>query len=227
MRGYGPLLVALGLWTTRAAAADEQQPGDWGGVSAEEETEPIKPPAEPEVEPRSFSDRPGHVMLQVGAGTLVGLLGVTVGYSVHDRLELGAGFGTNGLGSMGGPYVRVRPAVTTRGRNRTLHAFAIDLGLSVGKLSYQQNVGAGALGHTRTDEWPHYHSDLALFLQTEFSWEMVKLGGFSMRGGGGLATLLNRGSIECDPSLADTAAAGCGNPPSFFPVLLFALGTAF
>ena len=39
-----------------------------------------------------------------------------------------------------------------RGRNRTLHAFAIDLGLSVGKYSYQQNFAAGALGHTRTDE---------------------------------------------------------------------------
>ena len=83
------------------------------------------------------------------------------------------------------------------------------------------------MSHTSADEWPHYHADTALFLQSEFSWEMVKLSGFGLRAGGGLSTLLNRDDVECDPSLAETAVRSCGSPPSLFPVLLFALGTAF
>jgi hypothetical protein len=68
---------------------------------------------------------------------------------------------------------------------------------------------------------------MALFLQMEVSWEMVKRDGFSMRAGLGGAALLNPGDLECYPYSSEAQAEVCANPPSLFPVVLFQVGTTF
>jgi len=197
---------------------------DWG--ESEWANEEERPEPEPVVE-RSFADRPVHLMPMVGFGTLVGFFGLTLGYNVHDRVELGAGIGLNAVGAMGGPYVRFRPVTVTRQKSRTLHAFALDVGLSAGGYSFRQTFMGSALAHSPAAEHPYYHSDLVYFVQLEGSWEMVKLSGFSLRAGAGFSRMLNPGDVECDPPTSENAAEPCGVPPSVFPVMLFQFGTTF
>jgi hypothetical protein len=213
-------VAVLGLlFATTSAAAQES----WGDDEALSRAK-IESSAVPR---RSFGDDPWHLMATVGFGTLVGLTGVTLGYNVHDNFELGAGMGLNAQGAMGGPYVRVRPATWTRRRTHLLHSITLDLGLSAGRYSYREDFASLGMGHTSPDDLPLYHSEFALFLQTEVSWEMVTKDGFSLRAGGGGATLLNPGNVQCDPPTSGAPQEGCGAPPKFFPVMLFQVGKAF
>lgn len=214
-------LVALCAEPGSARAGDS----DWG--DDEELSEAPRPRrVEPVGAKRSFSDAPVHLMAMVGFGTLTGFVGLTTGYNVHHRLELGAGVGFNAQGMMGGPYARIRPFAVARQKSRTLHAVAIDLGLSMGGYAYRQSFAGAALAHSPANEHPYYHSDFAMFLQSEVSWEMVKLGGFSMRAGAGVTTLLNPGNISCDEPTSEYPIDACEDPPGLFPVMLFQVGTA-
>jgi len=171
-----------------------------------------------------FSDRPIHLMAVLGLGSLVGFVGVTGGYSVHDRVELGGGVGYNGEGVMGGPYVRLRPLVSANQYSHTLHAFAVDVGLSMGRLDY--DGGPITRMTFMPEERTRYRSDFVAWLQTELGWEMLKVEGFSMRAGYSGSLLLNEGNVDCEPAALPDEGQVCGHPPKFLLGVFFSMGYA-
>src|SRR5688500_12201613 len=116
------MVVGMGATIALAPTAAWAQERTW---SLEQDWD--REPAIPAPKIR-FSDRPLQSLGTLGIGTLVGFAGITAGYSFHDQLQVGAGFGTNGQGPIGGPYLRVRPLVRANGSSGTLHAMALDLG---------------------------------------------------------------------------------------------------
>ncbi len=215
------VLVGFAFWSTLGRA----QPRDTGHEHQRSNDLDRRLVPHVPTHPPRFSDRPLHLEARAGFGTLVGLLGATAGYNVHDRIELGAGGGVNIWGPMGGAYVRLRPVGGPRPNGR-LHAFSIDLGVSAGPW---RDAFAGwfpAMGHGDPDDYERYHSDLAVWLQGELSWETWSVSGFTLRLGAGYATMLNRSDIVCYNAARPDESCGASGAVTTVGVFTVALGYA-
>jgi hypothetical protein len=187
----------------------------------------LPPPAPTDGKARTagrFEDGPWHTEVLLGFGTLVGSAGIAIGYNVDERVELGAGVGTNFLGPIGGPYARFRPlmGITRGGR---LHAMSLDTGISMGRYEDVFDGVFDSMSHRPPEEDPDYESDYAMWAQIELSWETWSVGGFTLRIGNGAAILLNPEALDCD--VDPEFQSNCDKGGRMVPVYTIGLGHVF
>ena len=157
--------------------------------------------------------------VQLGLGSLVGYGGVIAGYSVHDRLELGAGLG---VAASGGPAVAInahgRPILWYSQRHGALQAITLDVGYSFSR--YQtSNHGLRA-----NPEGTTYHLDLAHWFQYAFGWEMLTAQGYDLRAAFGVALATNESDVYCTNANGKT---GCTEKLSGLPTLSLSVCRVF
>jgi hypothetical protein len=172
-----------------------------------------------------FADTVPHLELRVGGGTLVGLIGATVGANVEDWLELGGGAGFGLGGPAGGAYARFRPARLASARGRRLHAVTAEVGYSLSKFAWSSEQGNlfSAMGHDSRRE--ERTADLAHFAQYDVGWETRSAGGFSLRVAIGVAIMLNSGNLKCKQMDGGNVVAEANCPSGFaLPTLTFGVG---
>jgi hypothetical protein len=180
------ILSALGLSPAMALADPPEASADWVGSPQPAEDRDLARLVRTEKTPMlRFGQTPLHAEARFGFGTLVGFAGGTLGYNLHDRLEVGAGAGWASGGLALAAYARGRPI---RGMGRgSLHALTVELGYST----------------SAYDEFEPFAerqvlSDRAHWFQFDLGWETQAPGGFSFRLAAGLATLLNPSGLYCE-----------------------------
>ncbi len=198
---------------------------------------------EPYDEPRVQAvERPFSVEAVMGAGTLVGEVGVLMGYTLHPRVSFvgGIGWGLEGA-PQGGFGARLRPLTSQRTRKQ--HSMIAGLGLSMGRYEVRavdRALGTvlgrlfDSMGHPgpcerpedECDEQPPEPTDertvaFARWVQLDAGYEFRKKGGFTLLVAGGLAWLTN--ANECE-----NHGAPCEDTsPILFPTLTASVGHAF
>jgi hypothetical protein len=175
------------------------------------------------VERRRFDDRPVTFGAVIGFGTLVGEAGITVGYELDDRLAVGAGIGSNFEGWMGGPYLRMRPVVGMERTGRRLHAFSVDVGLSIGPYDDSFSIPTSGIHQDLDEPSRQLGHDTVAWLQLEPSWETKSASGTTVRLGTGWAVLLTPEAVGCEGPLEGDP---CGDPTPVTAVVTFSMGFA-
>jgi hypothetical protein len=133
---------------------------------AESSAEQLSTELRQAIDTRRFALRPYLLEGRIGAGNVVGLVGVTAAVDLLGRVVVGAGAGLNVQGLQLGAYVRGRPAVFLNSTGYRLHAVALELGYCAGPYSPWAVLVGDAVTPSGIDRW-----DWAHWIQPSVGWE--------------------------------------------------------
>jgi hypothetical protein len=162
---------------------------------------PVPAVAQTRVAPSSsiprFSDRPFQIQGRYGIDTLVGLVGLTGCYDLHENLGFGAGVGTNMAGRQLAVFVRGRPVTwVAKGfgwKVPSLSAIGIEAGLSSGPARDPPlGLGEPSVGPSGDRTWREVD-----WLQGELQYERRFSSGFTMVLGVGVAAPVRHTGFRC------------------------------
>jgi hypothetical protein len=148
----------------------------------------------------SFAGRPLRLHIKAGTGTIVGNLGITASYDVHDSLGLGLGFGANPRGIQEALFGRWRPYIG-QGRSGLVRAIAIEVALS---------SGPGSGGYIPAGEaaaQPFRWARIS-WIQLEAQYEVLRASGFDFVTGLGLGIPVESTEPVC---IRSSDLGGCAN----------------
>ncbi|HKO54092.1 MAG TPA: hypothetical protein VJV79_40565 [Polyangiaceae bacterium] len=195
------LAIALGMMIggvlTTPTRAHAREPLPVYPVVADEEPSVA---ANDEAPRPRFDDHPLAIEVRTGAAAATGLLGAVLQYSVHDRLLVNAGVGTNLLGISSSLGVGVRPLVVASGNRKQLHAMILETSLS--RSAYVGELGGAFFCETGCVR-PRY----VAWAQAEVGWQ-ARFGRWQIQTSLGAATLLGKPQFSCTPSQADPDDCG-------------------
>jgi hypothetical protein len=165
------------------------------------------------IKSKRFAARPYLLEARAGIGTIVGLVGSTMGIDLWGRIVLGGGLGLSTGGLQLGTYVRARPFVfTSRGEMR-LHAIGVELGYATGGFT-----------HLPLYDYPVAHWDWVHWIQPGLIYETRSWRGFNLLGGIGVALPVASSGHHCWEDATSTAP--CRHDLPVFPTATIALGYA-
>jgi hypothetical protein len=181
-----------------------------------------------------FDDRPFNVQLRLGFGSSVGVSGLVGEVDLDDRINIGAGAGTNLRGAIVGAHVRLRPLVFRTSQGGAAHAIPIEAAVS--RSRYSGALGDGFLSDLCEGAWndpksrcydPPITAEWVWWGQIETGWEFRHRSGLSLRATTGVAWLLATPNWQCT---IDGAPVPCGHrvPSTVLPgTFTFSVGYSF